>query len=254
MREGIWLALLLAARAQRLATVHEVQPSAFDTVHAVWINGPTYSQKLPSSASSAWPEFQANVPTRSGLRCTTRDDTRYTGYDDSGVYCEAADTALDDNAHLLLHSGRLAIVVDAGGLRGSGGARNLFPKLGAVDVSAAPRVIYDALPSIATSITMTVACSSGVETYVLGTSDDTYVQVALVRQGHAVTQVTLTGLEFQSLASGGVFGPCETFVPVMQSDASFAAAAGRRLSHQTFHRARQSSRNLAKSRERAPLG
>ena len=88
---------VLAVVAQRKATVHEVQPSALDRVHAVWLNGPSFSAKLGGN----FPAFQAGVATRSGTRCATRDDTRYTGYDDLGLYCEAASTALDDEAHLL---------------------------------------------------------------------------------------------------------------------------------------------------------
>ena len=132
------LLLLLAAavvHAQHTAAVHEVQPSSKDLVHAVWMNGPSLSSKLPSSSSAAWPAFKASASTRAGERCATRDDTSYTGYDSDGRYCEAASTKLDDEAHLLLHSGRLGLVVDAGGLEaGVNGKvpsrRNLFPKLG----------------------------------------------------------------------------------------------------------------------------
>ena len=224
--------LLTGVRTQRTATVHEVQPTLRDAIHSVWVNGPTLSAKLASSASSSWPPFQTGATTRPGSKCLTRDDTRYTGYDDSGLYCEAASTSLDDNAHLLLHSGRLGIVVDAGGLSApsSSNARNLFPKLGALGATARAREAYDQLSAATTSIALDVTCSSGTTTYVLGTSrEDSFVQVGLVRQGHAVTQVTLSGLEFQSSTSGGVFGPCESFVPQQQSDAAFAAAVGRRL-------------------------
>ena len=235
------LLLLAFVRAQRIATVHEVQPSSRDVVHSVWVNGPAFSAKLPSGASSAWPQFQAGVATRAGSQCS-RDDTRYTGYDDSGLYCEAASPALDENAHLLLYSGRLGVVVDAEGLaaQASSNTRNLFPKLGALGGTARPREAYNALSAVATSITLDVTCSSGTATYVLGTStEDSYVQVGLVRQGHAVTQVTLSGLEFQSATSGGVFGPCESFSPEQQSDAAFAAAVGRRLTHTSNHHCNQ---------------
>ena len=190
---------------QRKATVHEVQPSLRDAVHAVWLHGPTFSAKLASSASAAWPAFEDGVATRAVTRCATRDDTRFTGYDDSGHYCEAASTALDDDAHLLLHSGRLGVVVDAGGLRAqaSSNSRNLFPKLGPVSAAATPRETYDALEVAASNATMSVSCSSGTALYVLGTSGDAFVQIGLVRQGHAVTQVSLTGLEFQGASSGG---------------------------------------------------
>ena len=237
----VYVVVLASVRAQRVATVHEVQPSLRDTVHAVWINGPTYSDKLLSSASAAWPAFQTGLATRSGSRCATRDDTRYTGYDDNGAYCEAASTAMDDNAHLILHSGRLGIVVDAGGLRAaaSTNTRNLFPKVGVLGATATARSAYDTLSPSSTSISMDVTCGADTAAYVLGTTGDTFVQVGLVRQGHTVTQLSLTGLEFQRQTSGGVYGPCESFVPEQQSSASFAASVGRRLSHITNHHCNQ---------------
>ena len=142
------LALLGLVAAQRSATVHEVQPSARDRVHAIWLNRPTFSGKL---GTSAWPTFEAGVATRSGTMCAAREDARYSGYDESGLYCEAASTALDDDAHLLLHSGRLGVVVDVGGLKApaSSHARNLLPRLGATPGTAAtPRAVYDALDTI----------------------------------------------------------------------------------------------------------
>lgn len=148
----------------RTAAVHEVQPSLRDTVHAVWLEGPTTSAKLPHGAAASWPAFQDGLATRPGSKCATRDDARYTGYDESGRYCEAASTALDDNAHLLLHSGRLGIVVDAGGLRApaSSNARALFPKLGALSSTTTAREAYDALSAISSSLTMDITCGSEV--------------------------------------------------------------------------------------------
>jgi len=243
MSMRLLLLLSVARGQQRTASVHEVQPDLRDTVHAVWPNGPTYNGKLSGSASSSWPTFQAGVPTRAGSLCAQRDDTRYTGYDDSGRYCEAASTALDDNAQLLLHSGRLGIVVDAGGLQAVAGShsRNLFPKLGALNATMTAREAYDALSASETNFTLDVTCGTSTIRYVLGTIGGTSVQVGLVRQGHTVTQLTLSGLEFQSESSGGVFGPCETFVAARQPDASFAAAvgAGRRLDHATNHHCNQ---------------
>ena len=70
----------------------------------------------------------------------------------------------------------------------------------------------------------------------LGTIGDTFVQTGLVRQGHAVTQVSITGLEFQSPSTGKVYGPCGSFTSTMQTDASFQAAwSGRRLAHHSGH-------------------
>ena len=236
------LLTLAQLQAFRDASVHEVQPSESDAVHAVWLNGPTHSAKLPSSASSSWPAFEAGAIRRPGTRCAVLDDTRYTGYDDGGQYCQAASTALDDDAHLLLHSGRLGIVVDAGGLTSpaSSSTRNLIPKIGALGSSSmSAREAYDALAPASTNATLEVTCGAGATTtdvYVLGAIGDAFVQVGLVRQGHAVTQLTLTGLEFQNAATGSVHGPCESFVAAQQSNADFAAAAGgsgRRLTSPT---------------------
>jgi hypothetical protein len=154
--------------------------------------------------------------------CAVLDDTRYTGYDEEGRYCEAASPALDDEAHLLLHSGRLGVVVDAGGLKAPANsyARNLFPRLGATSgTEATPQAVYDALGTTSTTITLDTACeldsSSRVE-LLLGTAGGgDFVQVGLVRQGHTVTQVTLTNLQFESMA-GTVYGPCASFVPEIQ--------------------------------------
>ena len=211
---------------QRSATVHEVQPSTRDRVHAIWLNGPTFSGK---ASGGSWPNFQADVATRPGTTCAARDAARYTGYDEDGRYCEAASTKLDDDAHLLLHSGRLGVVVDVGGLKApvSSRARNLMPRFGATSGTVAtPRAVYDALDMTSTNITLDVACGESESTsYVLGTAGGDFVQIGLVRQGHTVTQVTLTGLEFQNMVSGNIFGPCDSFVAEQQS--------GRRLSHDT---------------------
>jgi hypothetical protein len=231
-RRLLFIGLAVVA-AQRTATVQEVQPSERDVTHAIWINGPAYSSKLDSSASASWPSFQSSDATRTGTRCATFDH-KYTGYDENGRYCKAASSALDDDAHLLLHSGRLGIVMDAGGLQAavSSNSRNLFPKLGALPATGTAREAYDALQASDTSITLETTCGSETTNYVLGVSGyDSFVQAGLVRQGHAVTQVTLTGIEFQSATSGGVYGPCESFVSSQQSSDDFAAAVGRRLTH-----------------------
>ena len=120
--------------------------------------------------------------------CAVLDDTRYTGYDEDGYYCEAASPALDEEAHLLLHSGRLGVVVDAGGLKAPANShtRNLFPRLGATSgTEGAPRVVYDALDATSTNITLEVVCGSGSDSssYTLGIAEGDFVQVGLVRQG-----------------------------------------------------------------------
>ena len=222
---AVVLKLLGLVAAQRSATVHEVQPLVRDRVHALWLNGPTFSGKV---SGGTWPNFQANAPTRSGTMCAALGDARYSGYDENGNYCEAASTVLDDDAHLLLHSGRLGVVVDVGGLKAqaSSHTRNLLPRLGATSGTAAtPREVYDALDATSTNITLEVACGSETSSYVLGTAGGDFVQIGLVRQGHTVTQVTLTGLQFQGMVSGNIYGPCESFVAEQQS--------GRRLAHHT---------------------
>ena len=70
-----------------------------------------------------------------------------------------------------LHSGRLGVVVDAGGLKApaSSHTRNLFPRLGATSgTEGAPRAVYDALDEVSTNITLEVASASETTRYVLG--------------------------------------------------------------------------------------
>ena len=62
---AVVLKLLGLVAAQRSATVHEVQPSARDRVHAIWLNGPTFSSKVAGAAQSFWPSFQNDLATRS---------------------------------------------------------------------------------------------------------------------------------------------------------------------------------------------
>ena len=185
--------------------------------------GHTVSAQLeplqPESSPLVRPSTIVNVA-RPGPMCAVLDDTRYTGYDEDGRYCEAASPALDDKAHLLIHSGRLGVVVDAGGLKAPANShttRNLLPRLGATSgTEATPQAVYDALDTTSTSITLDTACESNSFSYTLGVAGGgDFVQVGLVRQGHTVTQVTLTNLQFESMA-GTVYGPCASFVPEVQ--------------------------------------
>jgi len=209
------LVTLAPAVAERTASIDEIQPALSDTVHAVWLNGPAHSGK-----TGGFPIF-GDAAGNTETKCTARDDELFTGYSVNGAYCEQASTLLDDQPHLLIHSGRLGVVFDAGGLKAaaSSGTRNLLPKLGMVPEALSegtPREVYDALPAnTETSITLTLSgCSYATDdaTYTLGASDDAFVQAGLVRHGHAVTQVTLSRLEFQSASDGSVYGPCSSFV------------------------------------------
>ena len=204
----LFLSLACSVHAQRVATVAEVQPTARDTVRTIWINGPAYSSKL-----SNFPSFGSGT-LHSDTQCTTKND-RYTGYNAAGQYCEKASDALDTNAHLLLTTGRIAAVLDAGGLAPtlSLGSRNLFPKLGSTS-GGTPRAVYDALPTAGTSFTYKQTCSDGTTTtHILGTSKPKFIQAGLVRQGHTVTQLTLTGLTWHNAQTGAELGPCGTFTP-----------------------------------------
>ena len=209
------LVCLTIVAAQRTATVDELQPTASEQLHTIWVNGPTNSGKL---TQPNWPSFSAGSSSTDTL-CTTHDD-RFTGYTTNGQqYCSPANSALDDNPHLILHSGRVGIVLNAKGASGLPVTnRNLFPKIGSVSVSQdqqskTSKQIYDTLPAATTDISLTTTCSGGETTkYSLGTSmTNEFVQIGLVRQGHAVTQLTLSALQFED-SSGGLFGPCGPFV------------------------------------------
>lgn len=53
--------------------------------------------------------------------------------------------------------------------------------------------------------------------YTLGTSEAKFVKVGLVRQGHAVTQLTVSALQFENSA-GTMYGPCSAFTPAIDPD------------------------------------
>ena len=200
----ISLLLFNYTTAQRVATVHEVQPTLKDVVHTVWLNGPTYSSKIGGN----WPKFSP-AASKSGARCSTKDDS-FTGYNEGGQYCEAAASDLDDNAHLLLHSGHLGIVVDAD----LSGSSNLFPRIGStknVPLTSSSKQTYEAVQATTTSISLTKTCSGVSENFVLGTTKSKFAQIGLVRQGHTVTQLTISALKFQHPTTGVVFGPCSSF-------------------------------------------
>ena len=55
-----------------------------------------------------------------------------------------------------------------------------------------------------------MTCSDGTSTYVLGTTAPKFVPIGLVRQGHTVTQVIITGLTFHD-SDWVLLGPCGAF-------------------------------------------
>ena len=78
------------------------------------------------------------------------------------------------DALLVIHSGQLAIAVDAAGFSSGSGTKSLFPKLGTtagLPATATARQVYDALPALDTSlIKLESVCTdpSISKTYVLG--------------------------------------------------------------------------------------
>ena len=134
-----------AVNSQRTASVHEVQPTERDIVHTVWLNGPTVSAK----ATTFWPKFTL-APSKSGAQCSTKND-EFTGYDENGQYCESSPSTLDDNAHLIVYSGNIAIAIDAD----LSSSTNVFPKIGStaeLPVMYSPKQMFDAIPSVTLNI------------------------------------------------------------------------------------------------------
>ena len=191
LRIALLLLLQRLAHAQRTAAAHEVQPTVDDVVRAVWVHGPTYSTKLSGGAGLLWPSFAKSASTRPGSQCSKRSSDKYTGYDSDGEYCAKASAALDDDAHLLLYSGRLGVVVDVGGLRS--GRRNLFPKMGALGTALPARAAYDALAAATTDIELASTCGTKTSRYALRSVGNSFVHAGLVRQGHAVTHIIQIG-------------------------------------------------------------
>jgi hypothetical protein len=196
------------AQSERTAAIHEVQPHSLDVVHTVWLNGPAHTDK------AGW---VPRVKSDATEQCTTRNGT-FTGYTINGAYCEPGSTTLDDAAHLLVYSGRAAFVLDAAGINGPVPSRNLFPKLGSlhgIDTTAmTPKQIYGVVPASTATVTLTTTCDGATTQYFLGTDELNFVPIGLVRQGHVVTQLTLSSLLFHD-AEGGLFGPCADFEPML---------------------------------------
>ena len=209
-------ARFVLVQSMRIASVHEVQPSHADVVHTVWLNGPAHTGK------AQW--VPKNFNAKKTTECTTFDD-KFTGYTTTGQYCAPSTTTLDDQPHLLIYSGRMSVVLDAGGINGEPASRNLIPKLGSLSqvsqqtaATMKPKEIYDATTLASADISLITTCSGGDGTattkYFLGTEQTRFVPIGLVRQGHVVTQVTLSSLVFHD-EKGLLFGPCSQFQPVV---------------------------------------
>jgi hypothetical protein len=203
---------LLPQSSRAQATLQQVQPTVRDTVHTIWVNGPTHTGKIGGN----WPSFGTSSGDTSS-QCTTRDDG-FTGYDSGGSYCEDASNELNEEAHLMIYSGHLGMVMDAFGADtdiSNGVQPNIFPKFGStfdVPVNASVREIYDALPSSDFEFLLEVDCDGTITSYTLGTDAKSgAVSTGLVRQGHTMTQITITTLEWKNQETGKPFGECENF-------------------------------------------
>jgi len=129
----------------------DAQPDSRDRVHTIWMNGPTYPGK---SGGGNWPNWGVGTVS-SSAKCDPMSDT-FTGYtgDRSPGYCSpgSADFASDPQ-HLLIHSGRLGVVLDAEVASGP------IAKLGVVSEadSGDSNAVYAALTAATLDITLDVS-------------------------------------------------------------------------------------------------
>ena len=201
---GLLVALALdrACVAARTATVSEAAPDARDRVHAVWPNGPTHSGKLGGS----WPAVTGGSNSVSGT-CDPTSNDQFTGYSDSGGYCQPSSAALDDEgAYLVLHSGRLGVVFDA-----EATSQNFAPKLGAtggLPANASACDVLAALPDATLSASLALTCDGSTASYSLGATEQ-FAQLGLVRQGHEMNHIIVTGLEWKDSTGAAAIGDCD---------------------------------------------
>ena len=129
------------------------QPDLRDRVHTLWMHGPTYPSK-PKMSGTTWPSFGTGSVKSSGTCDPTRQG--FTGYEGSTAtsgYCSPASSGFkDDPAHLLIHSGRLAVVLDAAASSG------LIAKLGVVSETNATSSagVYNSLSAASLNVTLDV--------------------------------------------------------------------------------------------------
>ena len=101
-----------------------IHPGWRDEVHAVWLNGPAHRSQLGSN----WPPFGASGGQTTGSGCNP-NVLGFSGYSDfDGRYCQPSSSALNDNPHLLLYSGKVALLLDASQTAVPG---SVLPRLGA---------------------------------------------------------------------------------------------------------------------------
>ena len=100
------------AYAARATAISEIVPNERDRTHAVWMNGPTHTGKIGGN----WPSF-TDAAGSTDSQCTTALGTdAFSGYRSNGRYCWSVGTEIDDEPYLLLASGNLGLVMNAGGL------------------------------------------------------------------------------------------------------------------------------------------
>lgn len=191
-------AALLSSHAGVAAatTVADVQPTDRDTVHTVWPNGPSISDKL----GGPWPSFSGSTTVNSDARCDVmQEGDSFTGYTSSGgAYCMASDNAINANKHLLIYSDNIGLMVDVDGVSSETSTRSLIPRLGSTTALSSVEEVYQNLATVSTTVTLTTTCG---DTYVLGirapTGQRSLPQVGLVRQGPVMTQVTVSALDWK---------------------------------------------------------
>ena len=150
--------------------------------------------------------------------CQAFSSDDFTGYEQNNgaKYCYQSSDALDQNPHLVLHSGKIGAVLDANVTNGS-----LFKKLGSLTGMTSPsgqwtaKEVYDdsSLPIADSSLTATfqLDCSSSsnsdipqsVHTARIGIDESNGKAVfGGVRQGHAVNHIVVNNLVWLDTSSG----------------------------------------------------
>jgi hypothetical protein len=168
-------------------------PKPRDEVHAVWINGPAHSGQL----GGHWPKFGGSLQSwAANNQCDqTSASVRFTGYTSSGGYCQPSSDNLDLNPHLALYSGKVGMILDA-----SFNGENMIPKLGSTGSFPFPNG-FDAnsinrnLTSSQVKTTLSLTCPGlGEQVVKASPVNGERAMFGLVRQGHAVSHITVHNL------------------------------------------------------------